>query len=73
MVTNLQAMIPRVDTALGIERTPAQVGLKVRAFMSLFIGYLMTSMLFADTDEATDDAVVDAMIAIMGWNEAGTR
>ena len=33
--------------------------------MSLFVGYFMTSIVFdAPID---DDAIVDAMLAIMGW------
>ena len=70
MVNNIREFIPRVDGAFGITRTADELEGKVRAFMSLFVGYFMTSMFFGDS--SSDEAIVDAMLAIMGWGgEAG--
>jgi AcrR family transcriptional regulator len=66
MVANLRELIPRVDGSLGIQRSAEEVEARVRAFMSLFVGYFMTSMMFEDT--SADDAIVDAMLAVMGWD-----
>ena len=63
----VRAMIPRVDRHFGIERTSAELDGEVRVFISLFVGYFNTSMLF-DTPPK-DEAIVDAMLAIMGWDE----
>jgi hypothetical protein len=38
---------------------------KVRAFLSLFVGFFMTGMMLDLPDE--DAATVDAMFAIMDW------
>ena len=67
MVETIRRFVPHVDTFFGIERTAEERDARVRAFMSLFVGYFMTSMFFeAPTD---DDAIVDAMLAIMGWEQ----
>lgn len=65
MVEAVRETIPRVDADFGIERTPEEIEAKVRVFMSLFAGYFTTSLLF--DSPPNDDAVVDAMLAIMGW------
>jgi len=66
MIENLRRLIPRVDGYFGIRRTPEELEGKVRAFMSIFVGYFMTSMLFADSPP--DDAIADAMLAVLGWD-----
>jgi AcrR family transcriptional regulator len=66
MAANVRRLIPRVDSSLGIERDEREIEGKVRTFMSLFIGYFMTSMMFPDSE--ADEAVVDAMLAMMGWD-----
>jgi AcrR family transcriptional regulator len=69
MVDNVRRFVPHVDSFFEIERSPDELDAKVRAFMSLFVGYFMTSMFFdAPTD---DDAIVDAMLCIMGWEGPG--
>jgi len=68
MIANVRALIPRVDASLGIERSAEEVEARVRAFMSLFIGYFMTSVMFPDSN--ADDAVVDAMLRLMDWDAA---
>jgi len=67
MVDNVRGFIPHVDGFFGIQRTPKELEDKVRAFMSIFVGYFMTSMFF---ETRQDDAIVDAMLAIMGWTQA---
>jgi AcrR family transcriptional regulator len=64
MVGNVTRLVTYVDTFYGIERTAEEREIKVRAFMSLFTGYFMTSMFF---DEQSDDAIVSAMLSVMGW------
>jgi AcrR family transcriptional regulator len=69
MVEAVRALIPRVDADFGISRTPEEVEARARVFMSLFAGYFTTSLLFEQAPN--DDAIVDAMLAIMGWEPTG--
>jgi len=65
MVEAIKALVPRVDADFGITRTPGELDSKVRVFMSLFAGYFTTTLLY--DAPPNDDAIVDAMLAIMGW------
>ena len=65
MVARLEAMVPTVDAALGVDRSGEDVRGRVRAFMSLYVGYFMTSMVM--DGPADDRPIVDAMLAVMGW------
>jgi AcrR family transcriptional regulator len=65
MVASVRALIPRVDADYGITRPDGEVESRVRMFMSLFAGYFTTSLVFDEGPD--DDAVVDALLAIMGW------
>ena len=65
MVHEIRTLIPRVDADYGITRTPAELDSKVRVFMSLFAGYFTTTLLY--DAPPNDDAIVSAMLAIMGW------
>lgn len=65
MVRNVSELVPRIDAYFGMERTPDELNSKVRAFMSLFIGYQMTASFFDKPID--DDAIIDAMLAVMGW------
>lgn len=65
MLAHIRALIPRVDADFGIERTPEELEGKLRVFISLFLGYFTTSLFFGA--QPNDDAIVDAMLAIMGW------
>jgi AcrR family transcriptional regulator len=67
MSGNIRSLIDRIDGELGIVREPAELEGTLRVFMSLFIGYMVGSMLF---DNPADAAIVDAIIAIMGWENA---
>lgn len=66
MIANLQEFVPRMDAFFGIARTPESLASSLRAFLSLFVGYFMTGMMLDLPDD--DDAIVDAIIAIMGWD-----
>jgi AcrR family transcriptional regulator len=66
MLERLRSFIPRVDAYHGIERTPRETTASLRIFMSLLVGYVMTGMMLDVPDD--DDGVVDAIIAIMGWD-----
>lgn len=69
IVDAVRELIPSVDAFYGIERTPAEAEDRVRVLMSLFAGYFSTSLLF--DSPPNDDAIVDAVVAIMGWNAQG--
>jgi len=65
MLGNLRSFVPRVDAYYGIERTAADTTKSLRLFMSLLVGYVMTGMMWGSPDD--DESIVDAMMAIMGW------
>lgn len=67
MVGNIRSFIPRVDAFFGIERSSEELDARVRAWMSLINGYHLTAMFFNRPTD--DDAIVDAMLAIMGWEQ----
>ena len=67
MVRNVASFIRGVDEGFGLVRTPKEFEGRVRAMMSVFIGYFMTSMFFDEPGD--DDDIIDAMLAIMGWDE----
>jgi AcrR family transcriptional regulator len=68
MVGGFHQFVRRVDGFFGIERSPAQLESAVRVFISLFVGYVATSKVLALPDD--DDAVVDAILLVMGWTGA---
>lgn len=68
LIARLEAFVPRVDAYYGIARTPEDTRAKVRAFVSLFVGYFMTGMLLDLPDD--DAATVGVLFAIMGWPTA---
>jgi len=65
MIATLERFVPRVDAYFGISRSPEDTRSKVRAFVSLFVGYFMTGMMLDLPDD--DAATVDTLFAIMGW------
>ncbi len=67
MAEMLGGLVPRVDGYFGLTFTAEETAERIRAFMSQFVGHFMTSMVFGSAP--TDDTTVDAMLAIMGWNE----
>ncbi len=65
MVASIRAFVPRVDAFFGITRSPEQLESAVRAFTSLLVGYFATAKVLGMPDD--DAAIVDAMLAVMGW------
>lgn len=68
MTDRIGQIVRRVDTFYGIERSEKEAASRLRAFMSLFVGYHMTTKMLGDLGD--DDALVDGMLAIMGWDQA---
>jgi AcrR family transcriptional regulator len=68
MMKTIREFIPRIDADFGIERTREEREARLRVFMSLFVGYFTTSLFF--DAPPNDDAIVEAMLAIMGWESA---
>jgi AcrR family transcriptional regulator len=68
MVEGVRELIPRIDASYGIARAPDEVESLVRVFMSLFAGYFTTQLMF--DHQPNDDAIVKALLAIMGWTPA---
>ena len=68
MVAAVTEAIPRIDADFGIVRTAEEVESHVRVFMSVFAGYFTTTLLF--DAPPNDDAIVDALVAIMGWESS---
>jgi AcrR family transcriptional regulator len=66
MLDRLRVLVPRIDAHFGIRRTEAALESSLRAFLSLFVGYFMTGMMLELPDD--DEAIVEAMMAAMGWN-----
>jgi AcrR family transcriptional regulator len=69
MLQHIRELIPRVDAGFGIERSAEEFEGKLRIFISLFMGYFTTSLFFGAPPN--DDAIVEAMLAIMGWEASG--
>jgi len=67
MFESICEFVPRVDGFYGIDRSAVETRARSRAVMSLFVGYFMTSMMLGEAGQ--DEAVVDAVLATMGWNE----
>jgi hypothetical protein len=67
MVRELSTILPPVDAYFGITRSMEEASDRVRAFISLFVGSFMTAMMFGDAGEESDEATIDAMMAMMGW------
>ena len=63
----VRSTIPRIDASFGIHRTPEDLDAKIRVFMSLFVGYFTTSLVF--DAPPNDAAVVEALLAITGWRD----
>jgi len=69
MTARLAGIVASVDRFYGIVRPEQETAAKIRLFVSLFVGYHMTTKMLGDVGD--DDAVVDGMLAIMGWDRAG--
>jgi hypothetical protein len=56
---------------LGIDRPAEQIDDLVRVFVSLLVGYTTTSAILGPP--ARDDALVHAVLAMMGWEPTGSN
>ncbi|MDO8963603.1 MAG: helix-turn-helix domain-containing protein [Coriobacteriia bacterium] len=63
--TGLMAKVAELDAAYGIDADEGDRASRVRALMALFVGYFVTSVVFADDSDA---AIADAVIRLMGWD-----
>lgn len=64
MAARLTAKVEELDLAYGIESDAASREARVRAFMALFVGSLVTSVVIGDQP---DEATADAVVRVMGW------
>jgi len=55
-----------IDTALGVADADTTRAGRVRALMSLIVGYFVSSFVLGDDP---DEAIVDAAIRVMGWEQ----
>jgi AcrR family transcriptional regulator len=68
MFRQMLEIVPAVDAHFGVHRTPEELKGRVGALIGLFIGSFMTSKVFGESAGESDAAVVDAMLAMMGWD-----
>lgn len=54
-----------IDEALGVHNAAASRDSRVRAFLALMVGYMVSSIVIGDEP---DEAIVDAAICIMRWD-----
>ena len=59
-----------LDVAFDVPDADATRDARVRAVFSLMVGGFLSSMVLADRP---DEAVADAALKVMGWDEAGAR
>ena len=56
-----------LDEAFGVREADATRDARVRALMALVVGFFVSTLLLADEPDA---AVADALLRVMGWDEA---
>ena len=66
VVARVGVLVREADSHFGLERSEQQRAEAMRALVSLFVGTIVTSLVFQDSP---DDQVVDAMLRVMGWEE----
>lgn len=60
----LDAKVAELDAAYGVAADADSRQARVRAFMALFVGTLVTSVVLGDDP---DEAVAEAVVRMMGW------
>jgi AcrR family transcriptional regulator len=60
----LTAKVAELDVAYGLVSDDESRRARVRAFMALFVGSLVTSVVLGDEP---DEAIADAVVRMMGW------
>lgn len=64
VLERLTAKVEQLDTAYGLGSDEESRQARVRAFMALFVGSLVTSVVLGDEP---DEAIADAVVRMMGW------
>jgi AcrR family transcriptional regulator len=64
IITHVAIVVRDVDVHFGLDRSDEQRADATRAFASLFVGTVVTSLVLGDSP---DSQVVDAMLRVMGW------
>jgi len=65
VIGRVAQLVRTVDAHFGLERSDDQRARALRAFVSLFVGTVVTSLVLEDSPDAE---VVDAMLRVMGWD-----
>jgi len=63
---HLSSKVIELDAAYGLEFTPEQTASRVRALLSMLVGYLVSSTVLADESDA---AIADAVLRVLGYPE----
>jgi len=66
MQAALTAKVTELDVALGLQFTDEQTVSRVRALLSMLVGYLVSSAVLADESDA---AIADAVLRVLGYPE----
>jgi AcrR family transcriptional regulator len=64
LTARLTAKVEELDAAYGVASDAASREVRVRAFLALFAGSLITSVVIGDQP---DTATADAVVRVMGW------
>lgn len=64
VLERLAAKVEQLDAAYGLGPDEESRQARVRAFMALFVGSLVTSVVLGDEP---DEAIADAVVRMMGW------
>lgn len=67
MQARLHAKVLELDAAYGLEFTQEQTSSRVRAVLSMLVGYLVSSAVLADESDA---AIADAVLRVLGYPES---
>lgn len=67
MQQSLSVRVRELDAAIGLQFTAEETVARVRALLSLLVGYVVTSAVLADESDA---AIADAMLRLLGYPAA---
>lgn len=63
MYPYLERLVPKVDAYYGLSPNPADLDLRIRTLISVFIGYFITAFVFEDKPLP----IPEAMMRVMDW------
>lgn len=69
MSASLTAKVKELDTAYGLTFTPTETATRVRALVSMLVGYLVSSLVLDDEPDESDDAIASAVLRVLGYPE----